>query len=289
MLRVRRHPVALFLLVTFAVTWGAWVPLAATGRVVSVGFEPAYLLGLLGPLVGAIVASAIVGGATGLRSLFARMVRIRTGARWWMIALGVPLGVAMLIYAGGLLAGTFGIGHVKGNFGAFNGFPETTPVALWLMLVLVNGFGEESGWRGFLLPTLQRRWSPLASSLVVGACWAMWHLPAFFVTETYRQLPTAMIPMFFIGLMSGSVFLAWLYNRGRSSILLVAVWHGTYNLFSGSLGARGVLGAVESTVVILSAAAILVQEVRAVRRGHAGAPTHHTMAPRLGNQAAARV
>ena len=289
MLRLRRHPVALYVLVTYAVTWGAWVSLAATGRVVTVGLEPVYLLGLLGPLIGAIVASAIGGGATGLKSLFARMVRVRAGARSWTIALGVPLGVAMVIYAGGLLAGTFGIGHVKGNFGAFNGFPATTPVALWLMLVLVNGLGEESGWRGFLLPTLQRRWSPLASSLVVGACWAMWHLPAFFVTETYRQLPTAMIPMFFIGLMSGSVFLAWLYNRGRSSILLVAVWHGTYNLFSGSLGARGVLGAVESTVVILSAAAILVQEVRAVRRGHAGAPPHHTMAPRLGNQAAARV
>ena len=289
MLRLRRHPVALFVIVTFAVTWGAWVSLAATGRVVTVGLEPVYLLGLLGPLIGALVTSAIVGGGPALRSLFARMVRVRAGARWWMFALGVPLGVALVIYAGGLLAGTFGIGHVKGNFGAFNGLPETSPLALWLMLVLVNGFGEESGWRGFLLPALQRRWSPLVSSLVVGVVWATWHIPAFFVTETYRQMPAAMLPMFFVGLVSGSVFLTWLYNRGRSSILLVAVWHGTFNLFTGSLGARGVLAAVESTVVIIAAAALLVQEVRAVRRGHAGFPARHTMAPRLADQAGARV
>jgi len=281
MRRLRRHPIACYLAITFAVTWGAWIPFAVTGRGVTLGFTPLYLLGLIGPAVGAVITTAIVSGSAGLRALVARMLRVRTGARWWAIALGVPLGIALLVGAGAVLIATFGIAglHPWADFGAFNGFSVASPVVLWLMLVLVNGLGEETGWRGYLLPHLQRRWSPLMSSLIVGAVWCAWHVPAFFVTETYRQMPPAMIPVFFVGVVSGSVFLTWLYNRGRSSILLVAVWHGTYNWLSGSVGARGVLAATESTAVMVIAAILLIQELRAIRREHRGQPAHHVMAP----------
>jgi len=278
---LRRHPIACYLAITFAVTWGAWIPLAVTGRVATVGFMPLYLLGLIGPAIAAVVTTAIVAGPHGLRALVARMVRIRAGARWWSIALGLPLGVALVVGVGAVTIATFGIAglHPWADFGAFNGFPVASPLVLLVLLVLVNGLGEETGWRGFLLPHLQQRWSPLVSSLIIGAVWCAWHVPAFFVTETYRLMPPAMIPMFFVGVVSGSVFLTWLYNRGRSSILLVAVWHGTYNWLSGSVGARGALAAIESTAVIVIAALLLIQELRAIRREHRGQPARHVMAP----------
>jgi membrane protease YdiL (CAAX protease family) len=278
---LRRHPIGCYLAITFAVTWGAWIPLAITGRGVTVGFTPVYLLGLIGPAIGAVVTTTIVAGTEGLRGLVARMFRVRTGARWWWIALGIPLGIGVLVGAGALVIATFGIGglHPWRDFGAFNGFALASPIVVWLLLILVNGFGEETGWRGYLLPHLQRRWSPLVASLVVGAVWCAWHLPAFFVTETYRLMPLAMIPMFFVGVVSGSVFLAWLYNRGRSSILLVAVWHGTYNWLSGSVGARGVLAAIESTVVMVIAAILMIQELRAIRRERRGQHADHVMTP----------
>ena len=278
---LRRHPIACYLAITFAVTWGAWLPLAITGRGVTIGFSPIYLLGLVGPGIGAVVTTAIVAGTAGLRALGARMLRVRTGTQWWSIALGLPLAVAIAIGALALLIATFGIAslHRWADFGAFNGFGVTSPLVLWLALVIVNGFGEETGWRGYLLPHLQRRWSPLVSSLIVGAVWCAWHVPAFFITETYRQMPPAMIPMFFLGVMSGSVFLTWLYNRGRSSILLVAVWHGTYNWLSGSVGARGALAAIESTAVMALAVIVVIQELVAIRREHRGQAAAHAMAP----------
>ncbi len=268
---LRRHPIGCYLGITFAVTWGAWLSLALTGRVVTVGLSPIYLVGLVGPLVGAIATSAIVAGATGVRALLARMLRVRTGARWWGVALS-PLAIGLVLGIGALLIATFGFGHEHGwrDLGAFNGFPLTTPVVLWLLLVVINGFGEETGWRGYLLPHLQTRYSPLAASLIVGAIWCVWHVPAFAITETYRAMPAAMIPVFLLGILAGSVFLAWLYNRGKSSILLVAFWHGTYNLFSGSVAARGVFGAIETAVVMVIAAALVIAELR----------THHAMEPR---------
>lgn len=273
---LRRHPIGCFLVVTYAVTWSAWLSLAFAGRIVAAGFAPLYLVGLLGPATGAIVTTAILGEPGGLRRLLARFVRIRVGLRWWLVALALPLGVAALTGLGALTVATFGFGFdVTRDFGAFTGFPVTSPVVLWLMLLVINGLGEEAGWRGFLLPELQRRWSPVGASLIVGALWALWHLPALVIAQTYRAMPVAMIPIFLVGIVSGSVFLTWLYNRGRSSILLVAVWHATYNLLSGTHGARGALAAIETTVVMAIAAALLVQELRTMRRGDAHHPMEH--------------
>ncbi|HEU4729578.1 MAG TPA: CPBP family intramembrane glutamic endopeptidase [Kofleriaceae bacterium] len=278
---VRRHRVLCFLVITYAVTWGAWIPLAVTGRGVTIGFAPWYLLGLLGPLVGAVATTALVSGGPGLRDLISRMIRARVGLRWWGIALGLPLAVAAVTYVVITAYSVFLLAPVRlpssATLGRFNGLPITSALGMWVLLVLVNGFGEEAGWRGFLLPHLARRWSPLVSSLVVGAFWATWHVPAFWISETYRQMPAAMIPVFFVGLLSGAVFLAWLYNRGGSSILLVAVWHGTFNLLSGSVGARGAFATAETAVVMVIAAVLIIQELRAGHREHAGRPAHHVM------------
>lgn len=281
--RARRHPVACFLLVTCAVSWGAWLPYAAAGRHVTIGLSAPYLLGLIGPLVGAFVTTALVGGRPGLRELLARMVRVRTGGPWWIVALGAPILVAGASYVLATAYSVMLLAPVNlptwGELGAFNGFPITNALALWAMLVVVNGFGEETGWRGFLLPELQRRWSPLAAGALVGVCWALWHAPAFLVSETYRLMPAAMLPVFFVGIVAGSVFLTWLYNRGRQSIALVAVCHGTFSLLTGSLAGRGLLAAAETAAVIVFAAALLVQELRATHRERTGRLARHGMAP----------
>lgn len=279
---LRRHRVLCFLAITYAVTWGVWIPIALAGRKVGLGFAPWYLVGLLGPMVGALVTTALVEGRRGLRDLASRMIRVRVGLRWWGIGLALPVAVAVALCVGMIGYSMFLLAPIElpslTSLGRFNGLPAAGAVGTWALLVAVNGFGEETGWRGFLLPHLQRQWSPLVASLVVGVFWAIWHIPAFWLSETYRQMPPAMIPVFFVGIVSGSVFLAWLYNRGRSSILLVAVWHGTFNLLSGTVGARGAMAALETTVVIAIAAVLLVQELRAGRREHAGRRARHVMA-----------
>jgi len=128
-----------------------------------------------------------------------------------------------------------------------------------------------------LLPALQRRWSPLTSALIVAAVWAAWHAPAFLVNSNYRAMPVAMLPMFFLGLLCGSLFLTWLYNRGGHSIALVAVWHGLFNLLSGSVAARGTLAAIETTAVMVIASVLLVQELRAMQRDRHGQHGHHVL------------
>ncbi len=254
----------MFLVVTYAVTWGAWIPLALAGHRVGFGFEPLYLLGLLGPLVGALVTEAIT--YEGARDLVSRMTRVHVRWRWWGVALGVPVAAYAVTYVVLVAYSMFLLAPValptRATLGQLDGFPATNAAVLFVMLVAVGGFGEETGWRGVLLPALQRKHSPLVASLLVAACWAPWHLPAFFIADTFRTMPVAMIPVWLVGLVAGSIFLAWLYNRGNHSVLLVAVFHGAFNLFSGTLGARGVLAAVESTTVMIIAAILVIRELR---------------------------
>jgi membrane protease YdiL (CAAX protease family) len=278
---LHRHRIICFVVVTYGVTWGLWIPLAISGHRVIPGFSPVYLGGLLGPLIGAVVTTALVGGRQATRDLFCRMARVRVGLRWWGIGLGLPLAVAAATYVVMIAYSMVLLVPIDppsaAALGRFNGFPIGNVLGTWVLLVVVNGFGEETGWRGFLLPQLTRRRSPLIASLIVGVVWALWHIPAFWISETYRLMSPAVLPMFFVGFTSGAVFLAWLYTRGHSSILLAAVWHGTYNLLSGSVGARGVLAAAESSVVVIIAATLVIRELRAMRREHSGRPAHHAM------------
>ncbi len=118
--------------------------------------------------------------------------------------------------------------------------------------IFTFGLGEETGWRGFLLPRLQGKYSALTSSLIVGIIWAGWHSPMFLCNENLRSLgPTGAI-FWVIGLMFGATFLTWLYNSSRGNILMTALWHGTYNLFTGAAGqAAGLFAGIISMFVMV--------------------------------------
>jgi membrane protease YdiL (CAAX protease family) len=165
------------------------------------------------------------------------------------------------------------------GLGRFTGFPVTHVVVLALLLVVINGFGEETGWRGFLLPALERRFHPFGASIAVAAIWAAWHAPAFLINENYRAMPVVMLPMFFIGLVCGSVFLTWLHNRARQSIAVVAVWHGLFNVVTGTMAARTLLAPVETVAVTVIAAIIVVRELLARWRERHGQYADHVLAP----------
>lgn len=105
-----------------------------------------------------------------------------------------------------------------------------------LGIILVNGFGEETGWCGYALPRLQRRYGPIAATLMIAVLWACWHIPQLFLVDSYKGLSPAMAPVFLFGLTCGAIVLTCLYNH-TGSVLAVAVWHGLYNVTGGTKAA----------------------------------------------------
>jgi membrane protease YdiL (CAAX protease family) len=114
---------------------------------------------------------------------------------------------------------------------------------------VLYGFGEEPGWRGWLQPKLQERHSAFVATLILTPIWAVWHLP-FFVYRFQFQGPGTVVG-FFVGLLAGAFWLAFLFN-GTGSVMVVAVWHALWNV------ANIALGAVSDTAVAVLNALMMV-------------------------------
>ena len=253
-----------FFALAYALSWSWAIPLAAAQLVVRRGVGwPTHLPALLGPAIAALVVTAWTMGRPGVRDLGARLVRWRVPVRWWLVAVSpvvfLGLALAAMAAAGRALPGV-------GDFGRFSGTPAIGLAGV-LLIIFAGALGEETGWRGYALPQLQRRFSPLASSLILAVVWFGWHLPQFWVIATYREFAPVQYVGMFCGLACGAVVLTWLYNRSGGSILLVAVWHGLYNFVGATQAASGILAAVVSTLIMIQGIVLIALDLRARRRG----------------------
>jgi uncharacterized protein len=266
---VRRHSVVSFFVLAYAISWAVWIPMALAGAHVAQGSGwPTHVPGLLGPMVAAFVMWAIVGGRPGVRDLLRNLTRWRVSPTWYLVALS-PL--AFFAVAAFVMQVTGRGWPDLAELGMFSGLPALAAPLMLAMLVLA-AFAEETGWRGFALPRLMTNHSLLAGALVIGVLWAAWHLPSMLVIDNYRSLGPGILPGFLIGIVAGSIFLAWLYRASGGSILIVAVWHGTYNLVSGTAAAHGLVAAFVTTGVMAWAAIIVLLEVRRWMRQRSKGP-----------------
>lgn len=58
------------------------------------------------------------------------------------------------------------------GFGRYTGQPTVGVLGVAVQAVVLNGFGEETGWRGFAIPALLPRFGPLDAALVIAPVWA---------------------------------------------------------------------------------------------------------------------
>ena len=241
--------IVLFVVIAFGWSWTWWLVLVFRGDTVEQRHSwPSQFPGLLGPLVAALAVTALTGGRAALRDYVRRLTRWRLGLRTWAIVV-VPL---VAFFAVAVLAD----GGVKiGDLDDISGLPQLGVPLLLLVLVVVNGFGEEGGWRGFLYPRFRHRFGVVPASYAVTVVWALWHLPLFFLLASYQGFNGFILVGFVIGLAAGAIVLGWIYERTGGSILASAVWHGMYNLFAAT-GDSAVRSSVVTAFVIAWAISI---------------------------------
>ena len=95
----------------------------------------------------------------------------------------------------------------------------------------VFAFGEEIGWRGYLIKVLQGK-KFLTVSLITGVIWGFWHFPLILNGHNYPQHPVAGV--FMMVLMCVALTPILLYFRQKSgSVIVAAIMHGTFNAVVG--------------------------------------------------------
>lgn len=100
------------------------------------------------------------------------------------------------------------------------------------LLNLIPAFGEELGWRGYLMPRLATRMPAWAASLVSGAIWGLWHAPMIALGHNYgvgyAGYPWVGILLMILFCIFFGIFLTWLTRRTGSAIP-AALAHGGLN------------------------------------------------------------
>lgn len=165
----RAHLVA-FVLVTLAVSGG--VAVATIGD--TVGNETTIPI-MLTPALAAIVVRRLQGQS--VRRTVGDSLR---GTTLRSVAFGVGFPVLFLA-AAAVVALLTALGTYRpGLPGPFAGVPlALVPVAL--LVVGAITYGEELGWRGYLLPELTARYGAIRATVAVGVVWAVYHLPVLYV------------------------------------------------------------------------------------------------------------
>ena len=231
---LRRHPLTTFFVLAVAATWAVWIPRALGAPVGVLGDLWTWTVAIV-----AVAVAALTGGRVAVRELFSRLVRWRVGWRWYVVAVLGPAAFALLTAAvftafGGVLPG-----------GLLAALPRTDWVLLPVLVLaaaLTDGLGEELGWRGFALPRLLARQTPLTAGIVLGVLWAAWHLPLLWTPG--RVLHQHPFWLFLLDIVATSLFMTWVFLRTRGSVLIAVLLHAGLNVFAFPAGVPGADGLV---------------------------------------------
>lgn len=239
----RSHRLTAFVALAFLLSWYPW--LIALARGTTTGPNP------LGPLVAALIVLAMASGWSGVRELLRNLVRVRIKPVAWLVAIALPLAMCAITV---LIASMFASVRVTWP-------PAAEIIEKFLFIFLFIALGEEPGWRGFALPELQRRHAPLRASLILGAIWAVWHLPLM-----GNEFPWAIVPAFIVGVFGTTLVQTWLLDRSGGALLPQMVMHTLVNTFGAGLVFRWFAASDSATLWWTTAALWLVAGAIFIRR-----------------------
>lgn len=213
---VDRHRILSFFVGTFSFSWTFWIGIAVSTDAQSLGLI-AVVPGAFGPPLAALAVVWLTGDD--VRNWLQTVGRIHASLRWYGIALMVP--VAM-VTVGTIVLAVLGVDLAVGEL------PLRITIFLptVLFMALLGGGQEELGWRGFVLPRLERRFRPWSAAIALGIIWAVWHLPLFYLPGASQFGRSFTI--YGINVIGLSVLFTWLYNKS-ASVAVVTVLHGSYN------------------------------------------------------------
>lgn len=239
---VASHPVTSFLVLTLVISWTC-VFYFASGQAGMLGHEPSFLwmvfVAQFGPAYAALILVGIRDGRRGVANLLWGIRKVRIGWGPGMVILlhfvGV-LGLAVILH---LLLGGESLPLTDIEWGRV----FAVLVGGAVIGMLFGGLSEEPGWRAYLLPRLQKRFSPLLASIVIGTIWGLWHLEPRFVAEglqggwseflsRWLSYQSVMVP----STIALSLMMTAIYNQTRGSLFAVMLLHSVHNAFMSATG-----------------------------------------------------
>jgi membrane protease YdiL (CAAX protease family) len=249
----------LFFVLSYFISWITWLPLILTeAGIHGLPVLPEYhhYLGSFGPMIAAFIVKYMDEGRNGTKDLMRQLTRWKVSWTWYAVVIVVPV---LLVIAAGYADGW--INHYSFSMKGFStnkAFPQFGPLGYFVFNFLTFGIGEETGWRGYALPVLQKKYPALTATFILAFGWACWHIPAFFYRPLYSQMTAAALTGFFVSLLMGAIVLTWLYNSTKGSLLIVSIFHAMIELMFTSANISVEMSTYLGAAIILAAIMIII-------------------------------
>ena len=283
---IKRHPVLMYYVLTFAISWGGLMLVIITGgsgipatveefrRLIP--FAIPFIL--LGPSIAGMLMTGLVEGRAGFRRVFSTLLIWRVHFGWYAVALlTAPLVFATVLFELSLASPVFLPGIIVTT-------DKLSFLLTGLMAALMVGFFEELGWMGFAVPRLRLRYGIVNTGLIAGVLWGAWHilgndvwggpttggglpyaaeLPVgVFMTVSGLALLVGQLPAF-------RVLMVWVYDH-TGSLLVAMLMHASLDVATFVLGplAMSAMTSLTYGVAVSVAMWLVIATLFIISHGH---------------------
>jgi membrane protease YdiL (CAAX protease family) len=207
---------AIFLIAVFASSIPFYVLGAAGGRLPGLPILPASALMTFVPMTVALIFIYRQRGAFGVTVLLKRTPGLIVRPDWYLVAcLFMPVVCGL----------EFGILRLTGSTLSF---PHIAPgeSAFLFIAFFIGAVGEEFGWQGYAYPCLREQLNALATAIILGVFWALWHVIPFFQLNRSADW----IVWHSLNAIAMRIIIVWLFENNGKSIIAAVLFHTMINL-----------------------------------------------------------
>jgi membrane protease YdiL (CAAX protease family) len=227
---IKKHSIIWFYVFTFIFT----IILGGTAQALSVSFIPkqyqiifSLVLAEMAPILGTLLVCLGMKDWSCWKNINWNPFKNAKGVLWLLLSFIIPSIV---------VAGAAAILSALGKAYISNGYSGKL-VIVTIIGLLIGSIGEEIGWRGFMLPSFNRKYSLLNSAVFTGILWGAWH---FFKLAAYGILGYL---LFILLITEFSLMMAWIYSKSNRNMICMVLFHLGVNASSMLLltGREGIM------------------------------------------------
>jgi membrane protease YdiL (CAAX protease family) len=209
--------VFIFFVLVFVLSIPFWV-LGAIHPIPILPGLPISALGAFSPALAALILTYKNKHLSGVLQLLRRSLDYKriTKKTWYLAIVLINPVIAVLAY---------GIMRAVGK-----SLPNPAPLTLAIfpvfILFFIAALGEEIGWSGYATEPLQHNWGIIATGILLGLVWAVWHfIPLMQVHRSFEW-----IAWWSLGTVSLRIIMVWIHTYSGKSVFAATLFHAMINL-----------------------------------------------------------
>jgi len=131
-----------------------------------------------------------------------------------------------------------------------------------LLVLLLAACFEELGWRGYAVESLNNKFNYFEATAIFGVLWSLWHLPMFFIPESYQaellQEDFILVINFFVSIIPLAFIISWFCKKTSGSILGAILIHSVVNLSQEFFLVSPYTKCIQTLILIVIAAIFII-------------------------------